>query len=94
MIARPSLLRSVPPSPRTPSVMSVPRTLGGHTIPVGWNCMNSMSMSSAPARYASACPSPVHSHEFELMRNARPMPPVASTTAFAWKRTKRPVSRQ
>ena len=26
-----------------------PRTLGGHTIPVGWNCTNSMSMRSAPA---------------------------------------------
>ena len=24
-----------PPSPRTPSVISVPRTLGGQTMPVG-----------------------------------------------------------
>ena len=37
------------------------RTLGGQTIPVGWNWMNSMSISSAPARYASAWPSPVPS---------------------------------
>ncbi len=35
MMRLPSLFRSVPPSPRTPSVMSVPRTLGGQTIPVG-----------------------------------------------------------
>jgi hypothetical protein len=45
----PVLLRSTPPSPRTPSVTRMPRTLGGHTMPVGWNCTNSMSMSSAPA---------------------------------------------
>ena len=30
-------------------------------MPVGWNCTNSMSISSAPARYASAWPSPVPS---------------------------------
>src|SRR5690606_19375311 len=39
----------VPPSPRTPSVTRMPRTEGGQTIPVGWNCTNSMSISSAPA---------------------------------------------
>jgi len=44
-----SLLRSTPPSPRTPSVTKMPRTLGGQTMPVGWNWMNSMSISSAPA---------------------------------------------
>ena len=44
----PSLLRSTPPSPRTPSVTRMPRTLGGHTMPVGWNCTNSMSSSVAP----------------------------------------------
>ncbi len=31
MMRLPSLLRSVPPSPRTPSVMSVPRTLAAAT---------------------------------------------------------------
>ncbi len=41
----PFLLRSTPPSPRTPSVTRMPRTLGGHTMPVGWNCTNSMSIS-------------------------------------------------
>ena len=45
----PSLLRRTPPSPRTPSVTRMPRTLGGQTMPVGWNWMNSMSISSAPA---------------------------------------------
>jgi hypothetical protein len=45
----PSLFVRIPPSPRTPSVTSIPRTLGGQTIPVGWNWMNSMSISSAPA---------------------------------------------
>ena len=57
----PSLFRSTPPSPRTPSVTRMPRTLGGQTIPVGWNCTNSMSSSAAPALYASAWPSPVYS---------------------------------
>src|ERR687891_1578450 len=46
----PSALRSTPPSPRTPSVTRMPRTDGGHTIPVGWNWTNSMSMRSAPAQ--------------------------------------------
>ena len=50
MKRRPSLFLSTPPSPRTPSVTRMPRTLGGQTIPVGWNWMNSMSISSAPAR--------------------------------------------
>ena len=44
-----------------------------------------MSMSSAPARYASAWPSPEYSHEFEVTAYARPTPPVASTVAFAGK---------
>ena len=35
--------------PRTPSVTRIPRTLGGHTMPVGWNWTNSMSTSPAPA---------------------------------------------
>jgi hypothetical protein len=62
----PSLLRRIPPSPRTASVTSRPRTPGGQTIPVGWNWTNSMSISSAPARSASAWPSPEYSHEFEV----------------------------
>ncbi len=45
----PLLLSKMPPSPRTPSVTSVPRTEGGQTMPVGWNWVNSRSISSAPA---------------------------------------------
>ena len=89
----PSLFRNTPPSPRTPSVTRMPRTLGGHTMPVGWNCTNSMSISSAPARYARACPSPVYSQLLLVTLNARPMPPVASTTARAMNTWKRPRSR-
>ena len=81
----PSLLRSTPPSPRTPSVTRMPLTLGGHTMPVGWNCTNSMSSSAAPALYASAWPSAVYSQLLLVTLNARPTPPVASTTAFAGK---------
>ncbi len=63
----PSLFLSTPPSPRTPSVIRVPRTLGGQTMPVGWNWTNSMSIRSAPAQRAMAWPSAVYSHEFELI---------------------------
>ena len=52
-----------------------------------------MSMRSAPARIASACPSPVYSHEFDVTLNDFPMPPVASTTAGAENTTNRPDSR-
>ena len=44
----------MPPSPRTDSVTSSPFTDGGQTMPVGWNCTNSMLISFAPARSASA----------------------------------------
>jgi hypothetical protein len=94
MKRRPSALRSTPPSPRTPSVTRIPRTDGGHTMPVGWNCTNSMSIRSAPAHSASAWPSPVYSQELEVTVQALPMPPVARITALARKTTKRPVSRQ
>ena len=90
----PSVFRSTPPSPRTDSVTSRPRTDSGHTMPVGWNCTNSMSISLAPASSASACPSPVYSQEFEVILKVLPMPPVASTTAGASNTTNRPVSRQ
>ncbi len=90
----PSEFRRVPPSPRTPSVTRMPRTLGGQTMPVGWNWMHSMSISSAPASRASVMPSPVHSHEFDVNFHALPTPPVASTTALALKTTSSPVGRQ
>src|SRR5438067_9807489 len=77
----PSEFFSTPPSPRTPSVTRMPLTLGGQTMPVGWNCTNSMLINVAPARSASACPSPVYSQEFEVTLNDLPMPPVAITTS-------------
>ena len=90
----PWLFLSVPPSPRTLSVTRMPRTEGGQTIPVGWNWTNSMSMRSAPAHSAVAWPSPVYSHEFEVIFQALPMPPAASTTALALNITNCPVLRQ
>ena len=57
----------MPPSPRTPSVTRMPRTLGGQTIPVGWNWTISMSIRSAPASSAIDMPSPVYSQEFEVI---------------------------
>ena len=56
----------MPPSPRTDSVTSRPLTDGGHTIPVGWNCTNSMLIRRAPARRARAWPSPVYSQELQV----------------------------
>ena len=41
----PSEFFSTPPSPRTPSVTRMPFTLGGQTMPVGWNWTNSMLIS-------------------------------------------------
>ena len=90
----PWLFLSVPPSPRTPSVTRRPRTLGGQTIPVGWNWTISMSMRSAPASRAIAIPSPVYSHEFDVIFQLFPTPPVARTTARAPKSTNFPDSRQ
>ena len=63
-------------------------------MPVGWNWTNSMLISVAPARRASAWPSPVYSQELLVTLNDLPMPPVARTTAGASKTTNRPVSRQ
>ena len=90
----PSEFFSTPPSPRTPSVTRMPFTLGGQTIPVGWNWTNSMLIRLAPARSASACPSPVYSHEFDVTLNDLPIPPVAITMAGASNRMNRPLSRQ
>src|ERR1700761_46914 len=89
----PWAFRSTPPSPRTDSVTRMPRTDGGQTMPVGWNCTNSMLSRLAPASRASACPSPVYSQEFEVTLNVLPIPPVARTTAAASKNTSWPVSR-
>ena len=89
----PSEFLSTPPSPRTDSVTRMPLTDGGQTMPVGWNCTNSMLISDAPASSASAWPSPVYSQELEVTLKDLPMPPVASTTVGASKTTNLPVSR-
>src|SRR5205809_791645 len=62
--------------------------------PVGWNWTNSMSIRSAPAQSASAWPSPVYSHEFDVIFHALPIPPVARTIALALKSTTFPWGRQ
>jgi hypothetical protein len=90
----PSEFVSTPPSPRTDSVTRIPFTDGGQTIPVGWNCTNSMLSRVAPARRASAWPSPVYSQELLVTLKDLPMPPVASTTVGAAKTRNEPVSRQ
>ncbi|CAB5240242.1 unannotated protein [freshwater metagenome] len=90
----PSELVKTPPSPRTDSVTKIPRTDGGQTIPVGWNCKNSMSTRFAPAFNASACPSPVPSQEFDVILKVFPTPPVAIITVGASNKTSAPVSRQ
>src|SRR5215469_16772756 len=93
MYRSPSEFFRTPPSPRTDSVRSSPRTDSGQTMWVGWNCTNSMFSSFAPASSASACPSPVYSHEFEVTLNVLPIPPVASITVGASNTTNCPVSR-
>ena len=90
----PRLLVRIPPSPRTDSVTKIPRTEGGQTIPVGWNCKNSISTKLAPALRASAWPSPVPSQEFDVILKVFPTPPVAIITAGASNKTSAPDSRQ
>ncbi|CFN72652.1 Uncharacterised protein [Bordetella pertussis] len=75
----PSLLSRMPPSPRTPSVISTPAP----ATPVGWNCQNSMSCSGMPARAAMPRPSPVLMKAFVEAAQIRPAPPVASTVVLA-----------
>src|SRR5688500_16946219 len=77
---------STPPSQRTDSVTRMPLTEGGQTMPVGWNWRNSMLISVAPARRASAWPSPVYSQEFDVTLYDRPTPPGASPMAGASKK--------
>ena len=72
----------------------MPLTDGGQTMPVGWNCTNSMLIRPAPVRRARAWPSPVYSHELLVTLKDLPMPPVARMTAGARKSTNRPDSRQ
>ena len=53
------------------------------TNDVGWNCTNSTSVTTAPARSASATPSPVETDGLVVDEKTWPSPPVASTTARA-----------
>ena len=71
------------PSPRTASEISGcwPFESAPSHITVGWNCTNSRSRSTAPARSASAMPSPVETDGLVVAENTWPRPPLASTTA-------------
>ena len=71
------------PSPRTASEISGcwPCDSGPSHITVGWNCTNSRSRSVAPARSASAIPSPVDTAGLVDCAKTCPSPPLASTTA-------------
>ena len=84
----PFALSRMPPSPRTPSVISTPAP----ATPVGWNCQNSMSSSGRPARAAMPRPSPVLMNALVDAAKIRPAPPVASTVTFACSIMTSPVS--
>ena len=84
MTGRPAPSTSTAPAPRRASVISGhwPAAASCHST-VGWNCTNSTSRSRAPARAASARPSPVRAAGLVVVANAWPKPPVARTTARA-----------
>ena len=62
-------------------------------MPVGWNWKNSMSSSGTPRRNAAAGPSPVKLSALLVILYMRPQPPVAKSTAFAWKMWMSPRAR-
>ena len=66
--------------PRSPAAAGPSASAPSHST-VGWNCTNSRSATAAPARSASAMPSPVATDGFVDRLNTWPRPPVASTTA-------------
>ncbi|AOW88351.1 hypothetical protein BC342_19480 [Streptomyces olivaceus] len=74
------------PSPRTASETRGcwPSASAPRKRTVGWNWTNSRSLTSAPARRASATPSPVETDGLVVAEKTWPMPPVARTTAGAW----------
>ena len=84
----PLLLSRMPPSPRTPSVISTPAP----ATPVGWNCQNSMSCNGIPARATIPRPSPVLMKALVDAAKMRPAPPVASIVALACRIITSPVS--
>ena len=86
----------VAPSPRTASETrnDSPMPSRGVSLPsstVGWNWKNSRSVTSAPARSAAAMPSPVATGGLVVCAYSSPAPPVASTTASASTRSRRPA---
>lgn len=84
----PSALSNRPPSPRTASEIRIPSPAS----PVGWNWWNSMSSSGRPLRNTTPMPSPVRVWALEVVLYMRPEPPVAITTALAWKTWIEPVA--
>src|SRR6266853_228134 len=84
----PLALSRMPPSPRTPSVISTPAP----ATPVGWNCQNSMSSRGIPARAAIPRPSPVLMKALVVDQKIRPAPPVANRVARACRIITSPVS--
>ena len=63
---------------RTASVTKVPATSSGATMPVGWNCTSSMSITRQPAWSASAIASPKFSSRRDELRRQ-----IARVTATA-----------
>ena len=49
---------------------------------MGWNWTNSRSVTSAPARIATATPSPVDTDGLVVAANTCPSPPVASSESW------------
>src|SRR6266853_3295162 len=84
----PLALSRMPPSPRTPSVISTPAP----ATPVGWNCQNSMSSRGIPARAAIPRPTPVLMKALVVDQKIRPAPPVANSVARACRIITSPVS--
>ena len=81
----PRVVARTAPSPRTASLTSGcwPVASAPSQSTVGWNCTNSRSATAAPARSASAMPSPVATDGLVERLNTWPSPPVARTTAGA-----------
>src|SRR4051812_24013257 len=87
----PTPLNKREPAPRKPSSSKPPVAIDLPTSnPVGWNCIISMSMNSAPARYAIACPSAAFSSDGEEIWYIVAPAPVAASVAFARAAMNRP----
>ena len=73
---------STPPKPRNASVIRNEGLLGLYSM-VGWNCINSMLPTRAPARHAMATPSPEATGGLVVCKKTCPQPPVASSVTGA-----------